>query len=84
MFWKIRYYLKNLRNSFMKFFSLDRLKKYGISIALLDFISFLCHRSSSKFQLLVIRTKDKLVQKYLYKNYSDTIARYRKNDYEKC
>lgn len=71
------YYLRKLEGQLKNTFSLKRLKKFGLRIAILDFISFLCHRSASAFQLAVIRSKDRIVQKYLYKNYGEIISKYR-------
>lgn len=74
---KIRYYFGKLKRALMKIFSIKRIKKFGIQIAFLDFISFMCHRSNSKFQLAIVRAKDRNVQKYIYKNYDNILKKYR-------
>lgn len=74
---KLMYYLGKLKTSLLQTFSLKRIRRFGIRIAILDFISFMCHRSSSRFQLAVIRAKDRIVQKYIYQNYADIIIKYK-------
>lgn len=74
---KILYYFKKLKEKTASIFSIERIKQFGFKIAILDFLIFLCHRSASDFQLMLIREKDKIVQKYIYRNYKDIVEKYR-------
>lgn len=74
---KIGYYIGKLKRTLVTNFSRKRIKRFGIKIAVLDLISFLCHRSSSNFQLAVVRAKDRSVQKYIYRNYGNILKKYR-------
>lgn len=74
---KIGYYISKFRERVKKIFSTGRIKKYGMSFAIYDFIIFLCHRSSSSFYLWIVRKKDKKTQNYLYENYKFIINQYK-------
>ena len=73
----VRYYVSKLVIALKEFCSFKRIQKYGILIAIYNFIIFICHRNNSKIQLWAERKKDLIVQKYLYKNYYYIIERYK-------
>lgn len=70
---KIRNYIKRLEVRINKIFSKDRIKKYGIKFAILDFFIFLMHRNNSNLEHWLIRKKDLIVQKYLYTEYANIV-----------
>ena len=70
---RVKHYLRKFSKRIRKIFSNDRVKKYGIKLALLDFLIFLMHRKGSKLEHWLIRKKDIIVQEYIYKNYPDII-----------
>lgn len=72
---QINYYIKKLKNRLSSIFSIKRLKKYGVRIAILDFFIFLNHRNNSGFEHWLIKQKDLIVQKYVYKNYKSIISK---------
>lgn len=74
---RLNYYLTKLKDGLISIFSPYRIKKFGLKMAFLDFVVFMCHRSGSNFQLMVIRTKDKDVQKYIHENYESILKKYR-------
>ncbi|OUQ00228.1 hypothetical protein B5E95_06660 [Lactobacillus gallinarum] len=57
-------------------FKYKRIKRYGFKYTLLEFIILCCHRSNTKFEHIITRQKDMLIDKYLRKNYSDIIDKY--------
>ena len=72
---KLKYYLSKFCDRIKKIFSYKRLKKYGIEMAFLDLCIFFMHRKGNRLEHFLIRKKDKIVQKYLYKNYYDVILK---------
>lgn len=74
---RLKYYLTKLKDGLISIFSLYRIKRFGLNIAILDFVAFMCHRSGSNFQLKIIRAKDKDVQKYIHANYENILKKYR-------
>lgn len=70
---KLRLYFKKIKMRINNIFLAERIKKYGIRIAILDFFIFLMHRNNSNFQHWLIRQKDLIVQKYLYTEYANII-----------
>lgn len=74
---RLKYYLTKLKDGLISIFSPYRIKRFGLKIAFLDFVIFMCHRSGSNFQLRVIRAKDKDVQKYIHANYESILKKYR-------
>ena len=70
---KIKYYCQKFIYRIFKIFSWNRIKKYGIHFAILDFLIFLMHRNNSKLEHLLIRRKDIIVQRYLYNKYSNIL-----------
>lgn len=76
---KIKYYIKKLNKRLSSIFSVKRLKKYGVRMAIIDFFIFIMHRNNSGFEHYLIRQKDLIVQKYIYKNYDNIINEIRMN-----
>ena len=74
---KIKYYIKKMKERLSHIFSIKRLKKYGMRIAILDCLIFFMHRNNSRLEHYLIRQKDLIVQKYLYKNYKNIISEIR-------
>lgn len=74
---KIKYYLRKVGSRLAEIFSKRRIKRFGFRIAFLDLVIYMCHRSASDFQLMIIRAKDRIVQKYIYKNYEGILEKYR-------
>lgn len=74
---KLGYYLEKVKRALATNFSKERISKFGILIAVLNFVSFMCHRSGSDFYLTIVRAKDRHVQKYIYKNYDYILKKYR-------
>ena len=79
---KVKYYLKKIKENLNKIFSIKRIKRYGFNMAVIDFLIFLMHRNNSNLEHWLIRRKDLIVQKYLYKNYPQIIMKIRRVDNE--
>lgn len=73
----MKYYWKKLIKRISEIFAWKRLRLYGVRIAILDFIIFLCRRSETSFSHKLIQKKDRFVQKYLYDNYYDIFEKYK-------
>jgi hypothetical protein len=72
---KVYHYALQFKRNIFYTFSINRILKYGIRLAIYDFVNFLLHRSGGAFQHYNDRKRDEIVQKYLYKNYGDIIFR---------
>lgn len=70
---KMKYYWVKLINSVKRIFSRKRILCFGLRIALLDFGIFMMHRNGTSLYHFMVRSKDRIVQRYLYKNYSGII-----------
>ena len=66
----IKYYIDKIKKAFRRIFNISRIKKYGFKLAIYDILIFFMHRNNSKFEHMLIQKKDKIVQKYIYKNYT--------------
>jgi hypothetical protein len=74
---KINYYAKKVKTRFLSIFSIKRIKKFGVKMAILDFLIFLMHRNNSNIEHWLIRKKDIIVQNYIYNGYSNIIKEIR-------
>ena len=70
---KIKYYFVKLNENIRKNFSYKRVKEYGFRMAFLDFLIFLMHRNDTRLEHWLIRKKDMIVQKYIYRKYPNII-----------
>lgn len=72
----IIYYLNKLLLHVKENYSIRRLTRFGIRVALCSTIIFLGHRKTYKWVSIVETYRSRLVEAYIYRHYIDVIQKY--------